>query len=51
MKVVELQISEEQLTLQQLELSAEIANSLKGQLAWALNRAWLDAENCPSSLG
>ncbi len=44
------QLSEEQLALQQLELSAEIAHSLKSQLAWALNRAWLDAKNSPSSL-
>ena len=43
------QLSEEQLALQQLELSAEIAHSLKSQLAWALNRAWLDAKNSPSS--
>ena len=44
------QLSEEQLALQQLELSAEIAHSMISQLAWALNRAWLDAKNSPSSL-
>lgn len=43
-------LSKEQLYAQQQELSAEIANSLKSQLAWALNRAWLDAQNrTPSS--
>ena len=37
-------LTEEQLKFQQSELSVGIANTLKSQLDWALNQAWLDAK-------
>ena len=42
-------LSEEQIKYQQSELSVGIAESLKSQLEWAMNQAWLDAKNTQRS--
>ena len=42
-------LSEEQLQYQQFELSVGLAESLRSQLEWALNQAWLEAKNCQKS--
>ncbi len=38
-------LSDEQLKFQQNELSASLAHTLRSQLSWALNQAWLEAKN------
>ena len=38
-------LTEEQIKYQQYELSVGIAESVKSQLEWALNQAWLDAKS------
>ena len=42
-------LSEEQLKSQQFELSVGLAESLKSQLEWAMNQAWLEAKNSQRS--
>ncbi|MGK7938300.1 MAG: hypothetical protein AB4206_21250 [Xenococcaceae cyanobacterium] len=38
-------LSDEQLSSQKLDLSTNLADLIKTQLDWALNRAWLEAQN------
>ena len=38
-------LSDEQLSSQKLDLSTNLADLIKTQIYWALNRAWLEAQN------